>query len=375
MTAMGIALSSHLQQFVSHLKDAGIAVDGSRLIDCCRAVALVGVSHRGDFKCAIRATLIGDHSDYPLFHQVFERYWGSRTSPAWVVELEHLAENATAPSDDSLSQELIERLGIENPESEESGSYSQLDIVRKKDLATLSPQELLMAQRELAVLARRLGRAPNRRRVAARKGREIDFRKWMRVRQGYPLNPVIPYRRRDRTKSRLFVLCDISGSMERYSRFFLHLLYAMEQSFQRVSVALFATRVEDISHEFRQNDPDAFLQRLSEDVTAWSGGTKIGSSIEDFLALHADKMNAATAVTLVISDGWDTGENEVLQRAMVALRRRSRKILWLNPLLGDPRYQPLCLGMATALPFVDAFLPAHNLDSLSAAIKKIAILL
>ncbi len=372
MTAM--ALSHHLQQFVGQLKEAGVVVDSSRWIDCCRAVAVVGVSRRDDFKCAVRATLIADHGDYPQFDQLFERYWGGRASPLVVADKEHLAENA-AVLEGALSHEPIERLGLENPESDESGSYSQLDIVRKKDLSTLSPQELLMARQELARLAKLLARDRNRRRVAARKGREVDFRKWMRMRQGGPLNPVIPYRKSARNKTRLFVLCDISGSMERYSRFFLHLLYAMGQSFHRVSVALFATRIEDVTDEFRRSSPEEFRQRLSDEVTAWSGGTKIGHSIDAFLALNADRMNAATAVTLVISDGWDTGESELLHRSMLSLRRRSRKILWLNPLLGDSRYQPLCRGMVTALPFVDDFLPAHNLESLATAIKKVATVL
>jgi hypothetical protein len=163
--------------------------------------------------------------------------------------------------------------------------------------------------------------------------------------------------------------------MDRYSRFFLHLLYALKTSFGQTRVALFSTRTVDITAYFDRESPRPFLDRLSRQVTEWSGGTRMGSCFLDFLDLYGEKMRPSSAVTVIISDGWDTGDAEILERAMITLRQRSRRVLWLNPLLGEKDYQPLCRGIRTVLPHVDYFMPAHNVESLRNAAMQISSLI
>jgi uncharacterized protein with von Willebrand factor type A (vWA) domain len=163
-------------------------------------------------------------------------------------------------------------------------------------------------------------------------------------------------------KTKLVVLCDVSGSMDLYSRLLVQFLYALQNQLGRMETFVFSTRLHRITEGLRGHSYEVALSRLG-DVRDWSGGTKIGESLRAFYQDWRRLLDRDTVV-LVLSDGWDTGDPAVLADALVAIRRRSGKIIWLNPLLGSPDYQPLTQGMVAALPHVDAFLPAHNLESL-----------
>lgn len=375
-SAKGYALINHLNQFVSQLKYKGIAIDASRFINFSEATTLVGLSKREDFKQAARLTLIASKDDYRAFEQVFENYWRKRTPLPPLSDGdgdEGAAEASAANPSDYLSEPAANN--NDNLRQTDSNAYSQLETLRRKDVAQLTAEEFIAAQQEMARLAKLLAHDYGRRKAPSRKGDSINFRKWLRLNSLRPNHVSIPYRQAVRNKSRLFVLCDVSGSMDRYSRFFLYLLYAMNRSFKRTSIALFSTRTIDVSEDFRRGTMESSLKELSEHVTEWSGGTKIGRSLATFLDFYAHRMNAGNSVSLIISDGWDTGENKTLKKAMINLKQRSQQVIWLNPLLGDEGYQPLCQGMHTALPYIDQFLPAHNIESLRDALKKLSVLL
>jgi uncharacterized protein with von Willebrand factor type A (vWA) domain len=159
------------------------------------------------------------------------------------------------------------------------------------------------------------------------------------------------------------VLCDISGSMERYSRLFLHFLYALAQGPHRVEVFVFGTRLTRLTPALRHKDLDQAVRRTTQAVLDWSGGTRIGESLKTFNYLWARRVLGRGAVLIMISDGWDRGEITLLDAEMARLRRNVSRLIWLNPLLGAPEYQPLVRGIQIALPYVDEFLPLHNLDS------------
>ena len=371
-------LSAHLRQFAAQLKGSGITIDTSSLLDYYRAVQLVGIDNREDFKQTSRATLISDRNDLLLFDQLFDRYWSAfaitLTIPTDTCDDEDAAARAnTTTQTPSAIDESDDNTDSSQQDSDQSASA--MEVIRNKDLAQLSATELAAAQREIARIAKLLAYDYGRRRKATKKGPQINFRKLLRLTMLSPDIVEIPYRQVTKKKSRLFVLCDISGSMDRYSRFFLHFLYAIDSAFSHTSVALFSTETVDITADFKQHSIASSLEQLSQHITQWSGGTKIGSSVQTFVDLHGERMNAANSVCIIISDGWDTGKPETLAHAMITLRQRSRCLMWLNPLLGEDGYQPLCQGMRTALPYVDHFMPAHNIDSLTQAIKKLSLLL
>jgi uncharacterized protein with von Willebrand factor type A (vWA) domain len=190
----------------------------------------------------------------------------------------------------------------------------------------------------------------------------IDMRR--SIRANLMRGEVIELRRRERRrrKVRLVLLCDVSGSMDLYSRFLLQFLYALQNVFGRVETFTFATRLTRVTEQLKGPSYQSALRRLTE-VRDFSGGTRIGESIQEFNRTWGHMVNRHTIV-IVLSDGWDTGEPDVLATEMLALKRKAGRVIWLNPLLGNPSYEPLTRGMAAALPLVDHFAAAHNLASL-----------
>src|SRR6266545_1567981 len=231
-----------------------------------------------------------------------------------------------------------------------------------QDFSTFPAEDLDEVARLTVLIARRLARRVSRRRRPTRRAGVMDFRRTMRA--NMMKSEIIELRRRERRrrKVRLVLLCDVSGSMDLYSRFLLQFLYALQNVFGRVETFTFATRLTRVSDLLRGTSYKRALRRLTA-VRDWSGGTRIGDSLRDFNAAWAHLLDRRTIV-LLLSDGWDTGEPDVLAHEMLTLKRRAGRVIWLNPLLGNPSYEPLTRGMAAALPLIDHFAAAHNLASL-----------
>ena len=231
-----------------------------------------------------------------------------------------------------------------------------------RDFSTFPAEDLDEVARLTVLIAKRLARRVSRRRRPTRRGGVIDLRRSMRA--NMMKGEIIELRRRERRrrKVRLVLLCDVSGSMDLYSRFLLQFLYALQNVFGRVETFTFATRLTRVTEQLKGPSYQLALRRLTE-VRDFSGGTRIGESIQEFNRSWRQLVDRHTIV-LVLSDGWDTGEPDVLAAEMLSLRRRAGRVIWLNPLLGNPSYEPLTRGMAAALPLVDHFAAAHNLASL-----------
>jgi uncharacterized protein with von Willebrand factor type A (vWA) domain len=165
------------------------------------------------------------------------------------------------------------------------------------------------------------------------------------------------------------LLCDVSGSMDYYSRFLIYFLYGLSQELRGVETLVFSTRLTRITDLLRRKGLEQGLQAIAQRVMDWSGGTKIGTCLQTFNTYLADKMVTRKSVVIIMSDGWDRGDVQLLEREMRALKHKAYKIIWLNPLLGSPHYQPLCQGITAVLPYCDYFLPVHNLESLMGLAK------
>jgi uncharacterized protein with von Willebrand factor type A (vWA) domain len=169
------------------------------------------------------------------------------------------------------------------------------------------------------------------------------------------------------------LLADVSGSMDLYSRFLIQFIYALQHAVGQVETLVFSTTLTRITDAMSEDDLRAALDAVARQVPDWSGGTKIGASLRQFLDRHAGTLLGPRTVVIVISDGWDTGDIDVLERAMAELQRRAGRVIWLNPLLGSPGYEPICQGMRVALPYVDVFASAHNLESLRQLERHLAV--
>jgi uncharacterized protein with von Willebrand factor type A (vWA) domain len=239
---------------------------------------------------------------------------------------------------------------------------SDREAVVNQDFATFAPDQLDEIYRLTVQIARRLARRlSRRRRPMARRGR-VDLRRTLRANLSRGELITLRYRRRKPRKLRLVLLCDVSGSMDLYSRFLLQFLFAIQNVFGRVETFTFSTRLTRVTEHLRGRSYRQVLRRLTE-VRDWSGGTRIGESIAQFNREWSHLVDRQTIV-IVLSDGWDTGEPEALAAELLRIKRRAGRLIWLNPLLGNPSYEPLTRGMAAALPLVDDFAPAHNLAAL-----------
>jgi len=234
----------------------------------------------------------------------------------------------------------------------------------------MSDQEIEQARRLVVALIAIMANYQSRRREASQKGRELNLRKMLRQNAFYAQDEMkLLYRKKKIKKIKLMLLCDVSGSMERYSQFLIQFIYAMRQQLASLDVAVFSTRMTVISDFLHRQSVEQSLRDISANVRDWGGGTNIGGSLREFNRRFARDAIAAHTVVIILSDGWDRGDATLMREEMQQLHRRVHKLLWLNPLLGDANYQPLCRGIQTALPFIDHFLPAHNLESFAQLIR------
>jgi uncharacterized protein with von Willebrand factor type A (vWA) domain len=248
------------------------------------------------------------------------------------------------------------------------GGASAHDALSAKDLRKLDGAQEMAAAIALAErLARRMrARLTRRERVRAR-GRRIDLRATIRRNIGHGGEPFdLAFRRRKSKPLRLVVLLDASGSMELYTGFFVRFMHAIALSFKQSEAFLFHTRLAHVSSALRERNPARALDRLALMAQGIGGGTKIGESLATFNRWHARRTIHSRTCVMILSDGYDTGEPTLLESSMRALRKRCRRIVWLNPLIGWEGYEPSARGMQAALPHVDLFAAAHNIDSLAA---------
>jgi uncharacterized protein len=360
-------LVQNLISFAQLCKLSGLDVTTGRVIDAARSLAAIDVSRRPDVRSALRACLVSNLDQSKTFETLFDLYWSRQAVPLQILTRPEPSESASSRAE---SRQAAARPASSNPAAEPvsenpAQTYSAVDLLTSKDFSTFSGEDLHRGRRVLQQLAPKLASALSRRRRPARAGGAIDLRRSIRrsIRHGGELIELSRMRRRVR-KLRLVVLCDVSGSMDIYSRFLVQFLYALQNELRGVSTFVFSTRLNEVTHLLRTQSFDEALERIALHVDAWSGGTSIGASLFAFDRRYARRRIGSRTVLLIISDGWDRGDTGLLKKAMQSLQRRAFKIVWLNPLLGHAEYRPLAKGMAAALPYIDHFLPAHNLDSL-----------
>ncbi len=358
-------LLGHVLRFGRLLRTMGVDVSLSQMIDLVEALRFVPITERRDFYYTARALLVTRREDIPVFDQAFALFWrmaGEGDVPADASRT-HL-RRARLPTQDISAQ-----VGEGDDDTllvEHFMTYSPLEVLRHKDFAEMTWEEIQEAKRAIAALEWKLGMRRTRRYRRAPKGR-LHLRRILRDNLRYGGEPVcLAYRTRVCQPRPLVVLCDISGSMERYTRMLLHFVHALSHGLKEVNVEafVFGTRLTRITHHLRHRDVDESLDEVSRAVEDWAGGTRIGEAIKTFNFHWARRVLGRGAVVLIISDGWDRGNVDLLRREMARLQRSAYRLIWLNPLLGSENYQPIQQGMSAALPYVDDFLPVHNLASL-----------
>ena len=374
----GGRLPENIMHFGRVLRTAGLPVGPDQVLKAIEAVSAVDMADRAQFYWALHAALVNRRGQQELFDQAFHVFWRNPrllermmslviptssvdTGPEESEPLARRLAEALTPGQTGLR----EREGDEEVEIRAELTWSDREVLRTMDFETMSLAEQEAAKRAMAKMRLPLRPVPARRFRLHPRGRRPDLRATLRgaMRTGGDF-VALRRRRRLRRPPPLVVICDISGSMARYSRMLLHFMHAVTNDRDRVHCFLFGTRLTNVTRQLRQKDVDTALAGVAEAVEDWSGGTRIGASLRSFNRLWSRRVLGQGAVVLLISDGLDRDSGEGLAVEVERLHKSCRRLVWLNPLLRYDAYEPRTRGAAALMPHVDEFRPAHNLDSL-----------
>ncbi len=373
------ALLRNLLHFAGLLRSLGLDVPAGRMPDVTAALAHVDLGRRQDVYFTLRSLLVHRQQDLAPFDEAFRVFWRPPPDDWTSNDLRALGEKRrfgppqvepavtpSSPAEASLPT-LPERIERVVPMS-----HSPSEATRLKDFAHFTTAEMEEARQAIARFEWSLDTRRTRRWTAG-KGPAADLRRVVRSNLGYGGELVsIPSRERRIARRPLVLLCDVSGSMERYARILLHFAHGLTRDLDRVEAFLFATRLTRVTHDLARHGVDRALAAVQRSVPDWGGGTRIGEALRSFNLHWARRVLGHGPVVLLISDGWDRGEPAVIRQEIGRLQRSCHRLIWLNPLLGSPDYLPLTRGMQAALPYVDDFLPVHNLVSLEALAVKLS---
>jgi uncharacterized protein len=356
--------------FARLLRSGGLAVSTTQTGDFVQALLLIDLRRREDWLGCGEAIFVRRPEELPLFRRIFALFWQRRSPPAVHLDLagrmrRAVQERVAASAAGRDGAAAVNDSGESDEEPVRLRTYSRQAQLRQMPFEQMSPAELAAVRVMIEQLRWSVRPRRSRRHRPTRSGRTIDLRRTFHeaVRHGGRL--YLPARRQRQEKERpLVLLCDVSGSMARYSRLLLQFIYAVTRRLDRVESFVFGTQLDRITGLLRRRPVEQALAQVSAGIAEWGGGTRIGESLNTFNRQWARRVLGRGAVVLLISDGWDRGEPALLTHEMERLHHSAWRLLWLNPLLGDAGYQPLVQGMQAALPHVDHFLPLHNFAAL-----------
>ena len=364
----GQSVVTSLLVFGRRLRDAGVDVHPGRMIDVASALQFVDMRARSDVYHACRTLLVSRAEQIPAFNRVFDDFFSIADAPAASLSQQPGANPSSPRAQASLGDVASLDSGTDAGDAppRDVGMWSDTGGIANKDFAAFTPAESAVAQAALARLVWSPGERRTRRWVKKGRGARVDLRGALAnsLRTGGDIVDLPRLRRRAHPRT-LIVLCDVSGSMERYSRMLLHFAHALAWKHERLEVFLFSTRLTRITRDLRTRRVDDAVANVSRAVTDWSGGTRIGEALAEFHRRWGRRVLHRGPVVLLISDGWDRGDPEVLRDQVARLQRSSHRLIWLNPLIGTADYAPLTRGLRAAMPFVDDFLPARTLNDLA----------
>ena len=368
--------------FARTLRAAGLPIGPGRVIEALRAVETVGIGRREDFYWTLHAVFVNRQDQRPIFDQAFHLFWRNPRLLERMMAM--MLPSIGVPAGEDKAEEISRRLaeamqaergeghGAEGDEEEieldAAMTYSDRELLQRVDFEKMSADELEQAKRLVSRMTLPIMALPTRRFGPDPRGRRIDMRATLRAALRAGGMPALRRRTPRRRHPPLVIICDISGSMSRYSRIVLHFMHAVTNDRDRVHVFLFGTRLSNVTRQLRHRDPEVAFQMVAHVVPDWSGGTRIGEALENFNRFWARRVLAQGAVVLLITDGLDRDGAHGLAENMDRLHRSCRRLIWLNPLLRWAGFEPKSQGVRAMLPHVDDFRPVHNLASLRALV-------
>jgi uncharacterized protein with von Willebrand factor type A (vWA) domain len=342
------------------LRHEDLEIHMGRMLDVAEALPHVDLGSREEVHATCRTLLIHRHEDFATFDRVFDAFWDGVIGGADPKQIDaasppgkqHHPEGARGAS--SAGGEDVAGAGVLR-------TWSDAEAIKNKDFAALTADELALARAAIARLSWQPGERRTRRWVKGR-GPRIDLGRALAnsLRTSGEI-VTLPRRRRRRRPRPLVLVCDVSGSMERYSRTLLHFAHTLMRRSSGLEAFVFSTRLTRVTRALRASHPDAAIKAAAQSVQDWSGGTRIGAALKTFHQRWRRRILHRGPVVLLISDGWDRGDAQVLREEVARLQRSCHRLIWLNPLIGTVGFEPLTYGLQSALPYVDDFLPVRTL--------------
>src|SRR5688500_2899587 len=352
------------------LRDHGVPGTPAHVVAAGDAFQVIGQMDCKEGLQRLLNSLTYGVDDFPIFEELFKKFWDA--PPEKHVEREGLSKTKVQVRPGAPRRGLS--YFLENWSTSRGDDIqpvkvpgaSETESAAEKDFSSFSKDDLDEVARLARRIVKRLAKNPSRRWRPVRRGSRISLRRSLRqsLKTGGELIQ-LSFKKRKPKRTKLVVICDVSGSMDIYSRLLLQFIYGLQNSFAKVESFVFATSLARITGDLKNKTYQRALDRLATNIRGWSGGTRIGASLAIFNNQWLRRIDKRTIV-IILSDGWDTGEPEQLAASLALLKRRAGRLIWLNPLLGSPDYAPVTRGMQAALPFINVFAPAHDLQSLRA---------
>lgn len=351
-------LVENMPEFVRMLRMGGMNIGPGDSADALRALSHLDLADRSAVYIGLRTVLVKSEADYSTYDAAFRVFFDGEVP---------------SRSQQEQKQKRGESAAADEEEAGREGGYSPAELLTTADLATLGEAERGEALGVARRLARRLALRISRRSRTGRRGVRLALRETVRMAGRYGGLPLQLVRRRPRRKpANLVLILDVSGSMEMYSRILLQFVHALQSALPRVNSFCFATRLCMVSDELEEYGFDLAARRAREKMEGWGGGTRIGACLNEFAQDWGASLLGRRTAVIILSDGLDTGDPDQVGTAMARIRRSAGRVIWLNPLAGDSRYEPLARGMASALPYLDLLAPGHSLASLAALERELS---
>jgi uncharacterized protein with von Willebrand factor type A (vWA) domain len=365
------SLSANVVAFCRFLRQQGFTIGPAETADALRAVEVLGSFRTPDaLQLCLKATLARTLPQQQQFDQLYAQYWrelekalDSKVKDGEPQPRRQGGQPGKAPSLETLKSWLY---GGQPAEEETSfTTYSAREVLARKDFSSFGPEELPELARLIRRLARSLARQFNRRRQKTNRALQLDLRRTLRLnlRRGGEMLDLAHYRPA-RNRQKIVLLCDVSKSMDLYSRFLVQFIYAFQNNYRRIETFVFSTSLHRVTSQLQQQDFRTMLDELATAIPGWSGGTRIGESLGQFRNQYARRLLNRRTIVIIMSDGWDTGAPELLAEHTRAIQKQAGKLIWLNPLAGSNTYAPTAQGMKAALPYIDVLAPGYNVESL-----------
>lgn len=364
-----------ITRFCRFVRGEGLSAGIKESVDALEVARMVGIDDREQLKIGLRSVLCSSKEEWDRFEELFWIFWRDADRNAE----KRPGQNGSKQRKEPLKGAVPSLLANSSAGNATEGGgkavvgASSGEHLKKADFAEVTQNDLTELEKIAVQLLKRMSLRVSRRLKIRKVGRQIDLRRTIRKnisRGGDPIE--LSFKNRKWQQSRLVILLDVSGSMNPYSLFLLRFAYALQKHFRKVNTFLFSTRLTDITLLLGSRDLRQSLQAVAQESAGWSSGTQIGQSLHEFNLHHARRLLTRDTIFIILSDGWDTDEPEVLAAELAAIKARVRKLIWLNPLLGMRDYQPVTRGMSAALPYIDVFAPGHNLESLLALERHLA---